>query len=147
MTKINHFSNIITQYIYSQLVMKNNTPNKSSVVYEYSCPLEDCKHQFKYIGMTKTTFSSKLSCRLYSRAPKLLAQQIQGEKLTRAMLESHKIDAGCRKTLRFLEAICIIKEKYAMNAQMASFDFLPSLRVMRKKDEGGGNEVEWGVTC
>ena len=52
---------------------------------------------------------------------------------------------GDRKRLQFL-AICIINEKSTMNVQMASFDVLASLRVIRKKDEGGGNVAERGVT-
>ena len=66
------------------------------------------------------------------------------------MLESRRVilaHLGDRKRLSFLEAICIINEKPIMNVQMTSFNALPSLRVIRKKDEGGGHVAGRGVTC
>ena len=58
--------------------------------------------------------------------------------MTGAILESHTVilaQAGDRKSLQFLEAICVIHEKPTMNVQMASFNVLLSLRVIRKKNE------------
>ena len=131
----------------SELVVRNNPSikttdlKKSSVVYEYSCPLRNCKLQSKYIGMTETTLNRRLTCHLSSGAHKLHTKQVHNEKLTRAVLESHTVilaHVEDRKRLQFLEAIFIINEKPTMNVQVASFDVLPSLCVVGRKSEGGG---------
>lgn len=134
----------------SELVIKNNPIKRttdlkrSSVVYEYSCPLGDCKLQSKYIGMTETTLSRRLTCHLTSGAPKTHTQQVHGERLTRTMLEENTVilsHAPDKKRLQFLEAIFIVNNKPAMNVQTASFDILPSVRIIRKKNEATGLAV------
>jgi hypothetical protein len=134
----------------SELVIRNNPIKRttdlkqSSVVYEYSCPLGDCKLQSKYIGMTETTLSRRLTCHLTAGAPKIHTQQVHGERLTRTMLEENTIilsHAKDKKRLQFLEAIFIINNKPTMNVQMTSFDILPSVRVSRKKNETTGLAV------
>jgi hypothetical protein len=76
----------------SELVVKNNLNTistelkKSSVMYEYKCPLGDCKLLSKYIDMMETSLSRRLTCHLTSGAPKQHTSQVHGEELTRAML-------------------------------------------------------------
>ena len=62
----------------NQLIMNNNPTKKTdslqqtNVIYEFSCPKEDCKllQNIKYIGMASTTLSHRLTCHLSSGGPK-----------------------------------------------------------------------------
>jgi PHD/YefM family antitoxin component YafN of YafNO toxin-antitoxin module len=133
----------------SEVVIKNSPIKRttdlkqSSVVYEYSCPLGDCKLQSKYIGMTETTLSRRLTCHLTSGAPKVHTLQVHGEQLTRTMLENNTVilaRASDHFRLKFLEAVFILNNRPNLNVQTASFDLLPSVRVIRKRCETTGSE-------
>jgi hypothetical protein len=126
----------------SELVVRNNPIvtttdlKKSSVVYEYSCPLGDCKLLSKYIGMTETSLSRRLTCHLTAGAPKQHTILVHGEKLTRAMLVDNTsilAQASDKKRLQFLEAIFITEKKPSLNIQSSSFDILPSNKIKKNK--------------
>jgi hypothetical protein len=112
----------------SNLIMKNNLTKKpdtlqtTNVIYEYSCPEEDCQllQNMKYIGMTTTTLSRRLTCHLTSGAPKqhmLLNHDIL---LTRRMLVTNtKIISKYydRQRLAIGEALHIFNTRPVINLQ------------------------------
>ena len=77
----------------SNLFMKNNTTQthddlkRTSVIYEYSCNLGDCKlRNFSYIGMTVCTLSRRLSYHLQNGTIKQHTLTAHKTQLTRDML-------------------------------------------------------------
>ena len=78
----------------NQLVMNNNPTKKTdslqqtNVIYEFSCPKKDCKllQNIKYIGMTSTTLSRRLTCHLSSGGPKQHMEHVHHECITRPIM-------------------------------------------------------------
>ena len=79
----------------------NNNPTKktdslqqTNVIYEFSCPNEDCKllQNIKYIGMTSATLSRRLTCHLSSGGSKKHMEHVHHGCITRPiMTDSTKI--------------------------------------------------------
>ena len=121
----------------SNLVMKNNITevsndlSRTGVVYEYNCPMGNCKSRNNsYIGMTTTTLSRRLTLHLQNGTPKTHTLQEHNVCLTRDMLVSNTtiIDGSSdKKRLQVMEALYILNQKPSMNVQIGSTSIpLPS---------------------
>ena len=115
------------------LVTKNNlTPapsslQKTNVVYEFSCPEEDCKllNNVKYIGMTTTTLSRRLTCHLSSGSPKDHMLEKHGTRITREILvKNTKIIKQYPDKIRLKigEALHIFNVRPIINMQNTGFE-------------------------
>ena len=123
----------------SNLILINNTfkskreLDRIGVVYQYQCPLGDCKPQLSsYIGQTTTTLSRRLTMHLQSGAIKNHTLTSHQQHLTREMLvKNTKIldrEENNRK-LTYLELIYINFLKPSLNIQGSTHaTILPSLR-------------------
>ena len=94
----------------SNLIMKNNVHDKcndlskTGVVYQYTCPLGDCKLQNNsYIGMSTTTLSRRLTSHLQNGTPKNHTLQVHGTALTREMLVENTISLDTSDDKRRLQ--------------------------------------------
>ena len=119
-----YYKNKIT----SEMVMANN-PSKdksdlksTNVIYEIKCPIGNCEFQkdVKYIGLTSTTLSRRLTMHLQSGGPKNHLETDHKEKLTRDLLVKntrilHYVNDLNRLQIR--EALVIQKEKPSINRQ------------------------------
>ena len=113
----------------NNLLMKNN-PNKdrsplksTNVIYEYSCPKEDCTllNTMKYIGMTTNDLSRRLTMHLREGAPKSHMTNHHGTTLTRDHLVNNtRILKRCPdfQRLQIYEALYINQIRPHMNLQM-----------------------------
>lgn len=131
-TKPNEKLNLIIYYKNQKtrnLIMKNSPydPQKSdlqrtNVIYEYKCKLGGCELQpkSKYIGVTCTTLSRRLTMHLSNGAILKHTKNDHDTQLTREMLtECTKIkysDPSINR-LEIIEAIFIMKEQPAINRQ------------------------------
>ena len=75
------------------MLMRNNMSSKSdklkctNVVYQFSCPFEDCRLRgINYIGVTTTSLSRRLTMHLQDGAPKQHMTQTHQTTLTRKLL-------------------------------------------------------------
>ena len=114
----------------SQLVMKNNLNEKegdlsrTGIVYQYTCPIGDCKtRNVCYIGMSTTTLSRRLTYHLQNGTPKNHTTRIHNTPLTRQMLVENTVildGSSDRKRLQIQEALFIDLKKPEMNVQIGS---------------------------
>ena len=126
----NHKLKLIIYYksnTINQLVSKNNlTPTaslkQSNIIYEYSCPHEDCALQkISYIGMTTTTLSRRLTMHLVQGGPKAHMEEKHQQKLTREIIVANtKIEhkENDLNRLQILEALLIQRKTPAINSQV-----------------------------
>ena len=121
----------------SQLVMKNNLNEKTGdlsrtgVVYQYTCPIGNCKtRNTSYIGMSTTTLSRRLTYHLQNGTPKNHTLQEHNTTLTRQMLVENTtiLDTSSdKKRLQIKEALYIDSRKPEMNIQIGTTSIpLPS---------------------
>ena len=126
------------------LVMKNNLSdntsdmNRTGVVYQYTCPIGDCKlRKISYVGMTTTTLSRRLTSHLQTGSPKTHTLQEHGITLTREMLVNNTdiIDASSdKRRLQIKEALHILQIKPTMNVQIGSTSIpLPSFNRLSQE--------------
>lgn len=115
-----------------QLVMNNNPTRKrdrlhrTNVLYQFTCPEEGCRllPNIKYIGMTTTTLSRRMTCHLSSGAPKQHMRDAHQVTLTRTMMEDNTQILTCYTDpvrLAIAEAIYIKDIGPAVNLQAATF--------------------------
>jgi hypothetical protein len=132
----------------SELLIKNspkpteNPLQQSSVVYMYTCPHEGCNLQCKYIGMTSTKLTRRLTCHLQSGAPRNHMRQAHDITLTREMLNKNTciIDkTQDSRRLQILEAIHIRIERPTMNTQITELFTLPTMRVRTRQEHIDAN--------
>jgi hypothetical protein len=123
--------NVIIYYknsLTSNLIMNNNPIKKkcplqqTNVLYEFSCPQEGCKllNNIKYVGLTSTTLSRRLTMHLSSGAPKEHMQNVHNIKLTRLHLEdSTRVIQQYQDSVRLgiAEALLIQENKPELNRQ------------------------------
>ena len=121
----------------SQLIMRNNLNEKTrdlsrtGVVYQYTCPIGNCKtRNNSYIGMSTTTLSRRLTYHLQNGTPKNHTWQAHNTTLTRQMLVENTtiLDASSdKKRLQIKEALYIDSRKPEMNIQIGTTSIpLPS---------------------
>ena len=113
-----------------ELVMRNNTLSdgnklkRSNVVYQFTCPHEDCRlHSASYIGSTTTTLTRRLTMHLREGSPKEHMHQHHNTLLTRTQLvDNTRIIAASDNPvrLRILESLHIREKTPAINKQIAS---------------------------
>ena len=113
-----------------ELVMRNNTLSdgnklkRSNVVYQFTCPHEDCRlHSASYIGSTTTTLTRRLTMHLREGSPKEHMHQNHDTLLTRTQLVNNtRIIAASDNPvrLRILEALHIREKTPAINKQITS---------------------------
>jgi len=112
----------------ASLVMKNspdkpkNDLKKTSVIYDYKCTKGDCEllPEARYIGMTTTTLSRRLTMHLQSGAIKQHSVEVHNERLTRQdLVENTKIAKHFTDfaTLQIHEAIMILRQAPTLNKQ------------------------------
>ena len=110
------------------LVMQNNIAAKRSglqrtnVLYEFTCPKEDCRllQNMKYIGETTTSLSRRLTMHLQNGAIRKHFNEKHQEPLARSILESNtKIQTEIRdhNRLAITEAIVIKERNPLINIQ------------------------------
>lgn len=115
-----------------QRIMSNNPTKKrdclhrTNVLYQFTCPEEGCRllPNVKYIGMTTTTLSRRMTCHLSSGAPKQHMRDVHQVTLTRQMMEDHTQILTCYTDpirLAIAEAIYIKDIGPVLNLQAASF--------------------------
>ena len=113
-------------------VMTNNPTRKrdclhrTNVLYQFTCPEEGCRllPNIKYIGMTTTTLSRRMTCHLSSGAPKQHMRDVHQVSLTRKVIEDNtQILASYTDPVKLAiaEAIFIKDIGPAINLQAASF--------------------------
>ena len=113
--------------------MKNNPLRKveslqqSNVLYEFSCPIEGCKllQNVKYIGMTTTTLSRRLTCHLSSGGPKIHMTNNHNIHINRDILVNNtKIinKFSCSNRLAIAEALHIKRSSPSINYQANCFN-------------------------
>ena len=108
--------------------MRNNLSHDSSplkatnTIYEYKCTTGECElqPQVKYIGMSTTTLSRRLTMHLGSGGPRKHMEQAHRTRITREDLVNNtrivtRIDHFSR--LEITEAILIQKESPSINGQ------------------------------
>ena len=111
----------------NQLIMTNNLTNKrkgiqkTNVLYEYSCPDEDCKLlNAQYIGLTTTSLSRRMTMHLQDGAIKKHLRTAHATTLTRQHLENNiKILKQINDTVRLeiAESLLIRNLKPSINNQ------------------------------
>jgi hypothetical protein len=107
--------------------MKNNLAKPSdlqrtNVIYEFNCPTEGCKllRNVKYVGMTTTTLSRRLTMHLASGAPKKHMQEVHNATLTRqTLVENTKIirQLSDPSRLAICEALLVRESNPIINLQ------------------------------
>ena len=112
----------------SNLLMKNNpmqnqTPLKSNcLIYEFQCPREECLPlNIKYVGMTVTSLSRRLTMHLREGAPKKHMTDKHNETLTRDDLVTNtRILKQCSdpQRLQIYEALYIQEIRPLLNLQL-----------------------------
>ena len=121
-----------------QLAMKNSClPSndrlqESHVVYEYQCNVSasGCCNA-KYIGMTSTTLSKRLTAHLQDGAIKNHVKTAHGSTITRKKIEEGttiRVRENDAKRLRMAEAVLIYKQKPKLNVQLQPATILPTSR-------------------
>ena len=116
----------------NQLIINNNPTKKTdslqqtNVIYEFSCPKEDCKllQNIKYIGMSSTTLSRRLTCHLSSGGPKQHMEHFHHECITRPITtDNTKILRRFNDPVRLgiAEALFMEANAPAINLQAAGF--------------------------
>ena len=101
----------------------------TKVIYQYTCPLEDCKLPESYIGMTETKLTRRLSYHLNNGGPAWHTENKHGRRITRKMLEegTEILDRESdRKRLLILESIYITFLQPTINKQVHSAVYLPT---------------------
>ena len=111
----------------------NNNPTKktdslqqTNVIYEFSCPKEDCEllQNIKYIGTTSATLSRRLTCHLSSGGPKQHMERVHHECITLPiMTDNTKILRRFHDPIRLgiAEALFIEATAPAINLQATGF--------------------------
>jgi hypothetical protein len=109
------------------LLMQNSLSKPSdlqrtNVIYEFSCPTEGCKllRNVKYVGMTTTTLSRRLTMHLSSGAPKKRMKDEHNVTLTRQILvENTKILKQFHdpSRLAIYEALLVRENSHSINLQ------------------------------
>ena len=111
---------------------KNETTQKSHVVYKFSCKRGNCEVlNNSYIGMTTTKLSRRLTFHLAAGAPKKHLREEHGTQLTREILEENTEIleiCGDSRRLAILEALYIIEMDPKLNIQADDLKSLPSIR-------------------
>ena len=114
-------SNLLMQ---NNLNTKNDTLKRTNVVYQFSCPYEDCRLRgINYIGVTTTSLSRRLTMHLREGAPKQHMTQAHDTALTRTLLTANTtiIKAHQDRTrLWVLEALLIKQHAPQLNKQLNS---------------------------
>ena len=114
-------SNLLMQ---NNLNTKNYTLKRTNVVYQFSCPYEDCRLRgINYIGVTTTSLSRRLTMHLREGAPKQHMTQAHDTALTRTLLTANTtiIKAHQDRTrLWVLEALLIKQHAPQLNKQLNS---------------------------
>lgn len=116
----------------SNLIMKNNLAKdnsmlkKTNIIYEFQCPEEVCKlhNNIKYVGMTSTSLSRRITMHLAEGGPKKHMQDCHKKILYRqTMVENTRILKYCqdRNKLQVLEAIIIRETKPTINVQSTGY--------------------------
>ena len=128
----------------SQLIIRNHTTRKAAstqeanVIYLHTCTAEGCGPH-SYIGMTRTTFSRRLTCHLQNGSIKEHYSVKHQTKLTRQQLEENTtiIDRETdARRLMFLEAIYIENMKPTINQQTKDLQILPTRKLRTQVAEG-----------
>lgn len=122
-----------------QLLIKNSPCTKTSptqqshLIYQFTCPHEDCKLlKSSYIGLTTTTLSRRLTHHLQDGAPLLHFQNNHNQQLKRKTIEENTsvlIKEKDYRRLIVLESLYIYNYKPILNRQVKSNFILPSSRV------------------
>ena len=122
-----------------QLLIKNSPTTRTSpiqqshLVYQFTCPHEDCLlRKSSYIGLTTTTLSRRLTCHLSDGAPLLHFQDYHNQQLHRNTIEDNTkilIKENDHRRLKILEALYIQNNNPNLNRQTKSYFILPSSRV------------------
>lgn len=126
----------------NNLIMRNNKTKKQdvlqqcNVVYEFSCPHEDCKlRNMNYIGMTTTTLSRRLTMHLQTGSIKDHSKQQHKSEITRDQITSNtKILKYCndKSRLPIAEALLIREKQPAINNQTTGMDRVLTLFIQSK---------------
>ena len=94
---------------------------RTNIIYEYSCNTGDCELlPSKYIGVTVTTLSRRLTMHLQGGGPFQHIRDKHGSKITRKELEENtKIiyQLNDRNRLEIAEALFILENKPVINIQ------------------------------
>ena len=111
-------------------LLMNNNPTRdktmlkqSNVIYSYKCPLGDCalRQSCKYIGVTTTSLSRRITMHLQNGGPKTHTERTHDQRLTRKQLVENTTildrTQNYRK-LQVLEAICIRDHDPTINRQV-----------------------------
>lgn len=101
----------------------NGHLQKTNVIYQFNCPEEGCRllHQDKYIGVTTTSLSKRLTMHKQQGAVKDHMSKEHGIAITRQMLvENTEILCSCndQRRLWVLEALYIREYSPHINKQL-----------------------------
>ena len=111
-------------------LLMNNNPTRDktmlkqcNVIYSYKCPLGDCalRQNCKYIGLTTTSLSRRITMHVQSGGPKMHTETYHEQRLTRKqMVENTTILDRCKnpRKLQVLEAIYIRDHDPTINRQV-----------------------------
>ena len=113
------------------LVMRNNLTRdtsvlkKTNVIYQFSCPYEDCqlRRTGDYIGLTTTTLSRRLTMHLQNGAPSEHMLQVHKKHITRKDLTENTMilrNMHDKRRLPVLEALLIREKQPHLNKQVRS---------------------------
>lgn len=110
--------------IRNNLSIKHDKLKRTNVIYQFTCPDEDCRLRgINYIGVTTTSLSRRLTMHLREGAPKQHMTQAHQTALTRTLLTTNTtiMKAHHDKTrLWILEALLIRQHAPELNKQQNS---------------------------
>ena len=107
---------------------------RDHLIYEFTCPLDDCAHQqTSYIGMTTTSLSRRLTMHKQEGAIKSHMNNKHNTAITRTILDNNtKIIYNNPNfiELKFAEAILIELKKPNINIQQQISTVLPTRKII-----------------
>ena len=134
--KNNKTSNLLL--INNCLPLNNSILKESHLIYEFSCPFDDCARlHASYIGMTTTTLSRRLTMHKKEGTIRIHLQTIHNITTTRDILNNNtrilykNPNYFC---LKLAEAIFIDNRKPKLNVQTQIATILPTRRTMTNHD-------------
>jgi len=134
--KNNKTSNLLL--INNCLPLNNSILKESHIIYEFSCPFDDCARlHASYIGMTTTTLSRRLTMHKREGTIKTHLQTIHNITTTRDILNNNTSILYKNQNyfcLKLAEAIFIDNRKPKLNVQTQIGTILPTRRTMTNHD-------------